>query len=285
MNRQVGRRIAFVLIVFSIISCRALQSPSTNVTPNTDLVATGVAETRVALDSTAAAQPQATLTFTAQPTRPKDTSTPAPTPTLSASPTSPALSAAPGATASPATDEFTLQPSGNPTTNQFGTLIWSSSGDKILAEASTKKGISGWISTGGTRSDFTLQADAQHLSGAEYTYYGLMFANNKDGSETTHYVFEINDQGGYFVNLLNQGQWMDPAIKSYTKSSAIRPGKVNQLRVTCQEGFFTFYINDRWVFQFTDPKYTPGSAGLIVELPRGGDQAKFEFSNFDFSAP
>ncbi len=91
------------------------------------------------------------------------------------------------------------------------------------------------------------------------------------------YVFSIDANRGWQVFSWGQDGSQKRLIGSGS-SAAIHPGLqvLNTLEVVSKGNHFAFYVNQVWVYSFSDSAYPSGHVGLVVN--GGGDQAAF--SNF-----
>lgn len=65
----------------------------------------------------------------------------------------------------------------------------------------------------------------------------------------------------------------------------MRPGAVNRLTVIEQGSHLTFFVNGQYVVETDDTRLNDGVMGPAVELVHAGDEAVFEFDNFEVRAP
>jgi serine/threonine-protein kinase len=128
--------------------------------------------------------------------------------------------------------------------------------------------------------DFTVAAEAQMVSGPENGAYGIVFREDDDGN---YYYFSISETGAYAFLLRYAGEWI--TLVDWTDTHVIRPGGVNRLEVRAQGSHFVFLVNDHIVAEADDDALTEGSLGLSIELYDAGDEAVFEFDNFEVRAP
>ncbi len=125
-------------------------------------------------------------------------------------------------------------------------------------------------------SDFYLIVDAKRVSGSKSNLYGLLFRRlDRDN----FYLFQINDDQYFTVELLDQDEWT--TLFDRTKTSAVHPGEANQLAVRGEGSHFEFFINGEFVGEVDDSEFSSGIVGLVVGLPSAGDIAVFEFDNFE----
>lgn len=125
-------------------------------------------------------------------------------------------------------------------------------------------------------SNFYLIVDAKRVNGSKSSLYGLLFRRL---DRNNFYLFQINDDQYFTFELLDQDEWT--TLIDWTKTSAIRPGEVNQLAVRGEGSHFEFFINDEFVGEADDSEFSSGIVGLVVGFPDAGDEAVFEFDNFE----
>ena len=130
-------------------------------------------------------------------------------------------------------------------------------------------------------SDFYMSVEGQRASGADNAQYGLIFRLDEDNN---FYLFEIRENPAEFAfYVYYQDEWV--ALIDYTASAAIRRGVSNRVAISASGSDFAFFINDQFVAQAGDDRLLEGQVGLLVELSAAGDQATFEFDNFELRAP
>lgn len=109
---------------------------------------------------------------------------------------------------------------------------------------------------GAVLKDFDVSVAVQRIEGARDGFYGILFRQLKGRG----YAFEVTDNG-YF----NVATWTDEAytpLIEWTRSSAIKPGQINFLRVVARDDKFAFYINEQQVATLSDDRYQSGSIGF-----------------------
>jgi len=128
-------------------------------------------------------------------------------------------------------------------------------------------------------SDFHLSAEARRVSGPIDAPYGVSFRDD----DSNYYYFKISDDGNFRVALYYNGKW--ETVISWTTTSTIHPGEANRLAVRGEGSHLTFYINGAQVGEADDSRVGAGTAGVALELNDPGDEAIFEFDNFEVRAP
>jgi hypothetical protein len=155
-----------------------------------------------------------------------------------------------------------------------GTYIWS---------AKAKNKFIGWASSFPLKitefSDCFIAVDARELSGPPSASYGLTFRDNNDGA---YYVFEITDNA--FSFFISQSH-ISTKLIDRTPSSAIHPYERNRIAVLATGSHFIFYVNNQTVAEFDNDKLSKGKVSLSIEMEFPGDQAIFEFDNFELRSP
>jgi hypothetical protein len=108
-----------------------------------------------------------------------------------------------------------------------------------------------------------------------FTYYGLIF--RKQGKK--FYMFRINDDQRFAVQLYNDGDWAD--LIGWTKSAEIKLGEFNELVVIADGPNMTFFINKIYVGDAKDDASNNGEVGLTVAADQSGPEMLFEFDDFE----
>lgn len=125
-------------------------------------------------------------------------------------------------------------------------------------------------------SDFSLTVEAQQVSGTDDSNYGVVF---RVLDSQNFYHFAINSSQEFILLRKYKDRWT--RLIDWTRSPVINPGKMNRLMVVAQGSHFGLYINDQPVGEADDDKLRKGKAGLTMELYNAGDEAIFEFDNFE----
>lgn len=110
---------------------------------------------------------------------------------------------------------------------------------------------------------------------------GLVFRYSD--ADQTWYYFSLNNRGEYYFGWYDGASW-DQLIPE-TKTSAYRPGQINQLAVGASGSQFIFVINGQMVDEFVNDVLSSGTVGVGINLPQAGERGKVEFSNLRVLAP
>ena len=282
--------LAFIALL--VVGCRSSQARY--YTRSTEIAAI-VFATQTA-EAPTPAPPTASPTLTPTPVPPTNTPTPAPVPPTNTPTPTPAP---PTATPTPSPTPAAVQPSRWPLVlsdtfdanehdwptgsdpNEFVTNKWRITGGKYRWEVQAHQGVHWYVHpAGGYVSDFYLTVKVQQVSGPRDGGYGVVFrVLNSDN----FYFFALRNTQDFIVWRSYRGKWTP--LVDWTRSFAIRPGEVNQITVVAQGSHFVFWINDQLVVEADDEKLTTGRVGLSMELYEAGDEAIFEFDNFELRAP
>ncbi len=232
-----------------------------------------------------------TATIISTATQSTPTATPSRTVTPTATPNATATAAAQAASALFATaskwrnvftDDFASNVNGW-SVGEFTTDIRSITNGKFRSEA--KAGSPFTIIPSPMRgrmvlSDFYASVQVQRTNTSGSAAYGLYF---RDTPGSGLYYFSVLNDESFSVRGFqnNQNFSLIPA----TSSSAIRRGEVNRLTVIAQGVRFTFFINDQYVDEVEDSRFSSGIAGLLVQNLSAAGQPVIEFDNFEVRAP
>jgi hypothetical protein len=110
---------------------------------------------------------------------------------------------------------------------------------------------------------------------------GLVFRYSD--ADQTWYYFSLNNQGQYYFGWYDGSSW-DQLIPE-TSTSAIHPGRINQLAVGASGSQFIFLINGQMVDEFVNDSLSSGTIGVGVNLPQAGEKAVVQFSNLRVLSP
>ncbi len=127
--------------------------------------------------------------------------------------------------------------------------------------------------------DSYLAVSLRQSEGETSSEAGLVFHQQGEGN---YYLFEINNQGQYAVFLHLDGDWQ--ALIDWRDSPAITSEKMNRLAVFTQGGQFYFFINSQRVDDISDSTLANGQTGLLIGLSNPGDEAAWEFDDFEVRA-
>ena len=129
-------------------------------------------------------------------------------------------------------------------------------------------------------SDFYLSTELQRASGPVNSTYGVVFRVKDDDN---FYMFGISETQNFSLQRIYKGDWK--TLIDWKYSAAIRQEYVNRITILAEGSYFTFWINDQRVYEINDDKIDKGQAGLTMILYEPGDQAVFEFDNFEVREP
>jgi hypothetical protein len=126
--------------------------------------------------------------------------------------------------------------------------------------------------------DFKLEVEATQVTGPNDNGYGVLFGYKSEGN---YYYFLISGDGYYLVGGLINNIWSAKSMNIWEKSDAIHTGNnvTNLINMTCNEGRFIFYVNDKYVYEFTDDNSNEGRIGLMVEAEKTPGTVTIDFDN------
>ncbi|HEY4688535.1 MAG TPA: extracellular solute-binding protein, partial [Anaerolineae bacterium] len=154
------------------------------------------------------------------------------------------------------------------------------SAGKYRWDYQAKQGVTWYVEADTeSMSSLYLTVDAQQVGGSASSEYGLVFRANTAG----YYLFSIQSDLFYGFSRWSQNQWT--TLIPGATSTAIEPGKVNQLRVIAEGSHFTFFINGQYVAEADDDQLPSGNVGVATGISYDGQSAVFEFDNFEVRAP
>jgi serine/threonine protein kinase len=130
-------------------------------------------------------------------------------------------------------------------------------------------------------SDFYYTVEIEQVSGPDTANYGMIFR----AIDTAAYLFSINDASQQYALFKWEVEGWTYLLDT-TRTSAIKRGEANQLGVLAEGSRFSLYINDEYVDEITvDDGLNEGRVGLAIYLGQAGDEAVFEFDNFEVYTP
>ncbi len=120
--------------------------------------------------------------------------------------------------------------------------------------------MTAWGHPGQDFSDFTLEVEASQVAGPNDNGYGVLL-RYVDGDN--FYYFEISGDGYWEFSKQEDGEWT--TLVKWAETDAIRQGAAtNQIKVVCDAGAFTFYVNAVRVGEFFDATFDEGDIGLAA---------------------
>ncbi|MCS7287042.1 MAG: DUF1080 domain-containing protein [Anaerolineae bacterium] len=129
-------------------------------------------------------------------------------------------------------------------------------------------------------SDFHLSVDVRQISGVDSAEAGVVFRLSDDN----FYLFSIiPKQQEYGLWLSHAGEW--ETLVDWTTSSAILTDGWNRIEVRGRGSLFTAWVNGHKVAVVSDSRLPEGKVGLTIGFFNAGDEAVFEFDNFEVREP
>jgi hypothetical protein len=111
---------------------------------------------------------------------------------------------------------------------------------------------------------------------------GIVFRHSEE--KGSFYFFGVSSSDGSFTLSLYDGSgWND--LISPTQSTAIKSDQVNHLAISMAGSQILLQINNQIVGNSEDNKLASGDAGMGINLPGAGIDAKAIFTNFIVRAP
>lgn len=145
--------------------------------------------------------------------------------------------------------------------------------------ATARQGFVSWglSQSLGSFTDFYATVDGQLVSGEQSTAYGIVARESK----RSFYVFEVNEQGGWAVEVLKDDIWN--TLSSGRSGTIVTGG--NHLAVKGAGTDFLFYVNNEQVAKVSDDRLSSGTIGLIIEMGFRGATSTISFDNFTVLTP
>ncbi len=162
---------------------------------------------------------------------------------------------------------------------QTAHLSWTIAGGKYRWHATAKSSALYWVDPEvPPTSDFYLAVEVQQTSGTPGAQAGIVFRASQD----SFWCFLVDNQRGLFFGHLLSGDWH---TSMPMQLSAVRPNQSNRLEVVAQGALIVFLINGDNFLQVSNDSLLDGLAGLMIALDKAGDQASWEFDNFELRIP
>ena len=170
--------------------------------------------------------------------------------------------------------------------NDFCTVTWTIGNGVYRWDAVAKQGFVWYVYPAfDDAADFYLSTEMDTLKGPSTAQQGFIFRHNGeiDASLAKYYLYLINNQGEFVVYLYDGGNWTE--LAPWQQTSALTYNQPNLLEVIAQGSLLTFFINGLQVAQLNDSSLASGKVGLAISINDSGDQAIWEFSNFQLRIP
>ncbi|MBN1582714.1 MAG: zinc ribbon domain-containing protein [Anaerolineae bacterium] len=117
-----------------------------------------------------------------------------------------------------------------------------------------------WNKIGQDVGDFILEFDAALVEGDKYNAYGALFAYQDSDNR---YELDINGNSSFTFGKKVDGEWTE--LVGWTPSDAIKgTGLVNHIRLIGYQGTYTLYVNDQFVYEFSDDDLSEGQTVPVV---------------------
>lgn len=123
-------------------------------------------------------------------------------------------------------------------------------------------------------SDFYLSVKARQISGSQEASYGIVFRSSEKGE----YIFLIS--GEYYALFHYDGIKYHPLI-DWARNIALKTKRINHVEVTAEGPKIIISVNDKTIITKHDNNLEEGHIGLAIQLFEEGDQANFEFDDFE----
>ncbi|MEW5869959.1 MAG: hypothetical protein AB1894_11830 [Chloroflexota bacterium] len=125
---------------------------------------------------------------------------------------------------------------------------------------------------------FYLAVEVQQIGGAPDAEAGLVLR----ASENNFWCFLVDNQQGMFYGQFIDGDWNNSWPMG---SSAVHANAPNRLEIIARGPWMLFLINGENFLQVSNDKLLDGRVGLMISLKQAGDQASWEFDNFELRIP
>ena len=164
--------------------------------------------------------------------------------------------------------------------DEFAAVDYKIADGRYVWTATARQAYIGWVRAN-TKAleDFYLSVEVRQVSGPDTADYGVLFREDEQGN---FYYFGMNNRGR-FILYVYKGEWS--TLLDITVTDLVRPGETNRVTVIAEGAQFTFFVNDRYLATFTDEHIPKGGVALAIEMAQEGDEAVFEFDNFELRAP
>jgi hypothetical protein len=113
--------------------------------------------------------------------------------------------------------------------------------------------------------DTIMEADALLLTDRTNTMYGLRCRTNVNNMGNGYY-FMLSADGAFSIRY-GAGNAIEPLVQWQDHRAIRTDGRVNTIRVVCSGDYLALYVNDQFVADTVDSRYSIGLPGLALALP------------------
>jgi len=168
----------------------------------------------------------------------------------------------------------------DPSDDEFALTTYQVADGKYRWDTTAHQSFISWVRTDTKPlTDFYLSVEVNQVEGSNSADYGVIF---REDDNSNFYYLGINGLGEYALYLYYK-EW--DILIDFTHTDLIHPGESNRVTVIGDGPHFILFINDQYLTEITNEKIPEGVTALAVELANEGDQAVFEFDNFELRAP
>jgi hypothetical protein len=132
-----------------------------------------------------------------------------------------------------------------------------------------------WATISAEFDDSSIYVDAEPVTEGFAGYFGLLcrLQANED-----FYYFAINNNGGYVIGKVKNGELVDLFPDGVRQSEVIKPGsQTNRLRADCVGNTLRMYVNNVLLAEVTDPDFRSGASGLLAAaVENQGFEVRFD---------
>jgi hypothetical protein len=160
-----------------------------------------------------------------------------------------------------------------------GNMAWKLANGKSIWRATAEHGFTFWTyPISQAVSDFYLSIEVKQTSGAPDSEAGLVF----HASDQEFWCYLISGAGDLFIGLRVNNEWQ---LSIPFGSSTVNSNGPNHLAIIDQDSKYIFLINGYSFISLGEDTLPTGPAGLMITMWNAGDQASWEFDNYELRVP
>ncbi|QPC84655.1 hypothetical protein G4Y79_09840 [Phototrophicus methaneseepsis] len=113
--------------------------------------------------------------------------------------------------------------------------------------------------------DTVMEASTLLMSDNPKTIYGLR-CRASEGNPANGYYFMLSADGAFSIRY-GAGNAIEPLVKWQNHSAIYTDGRINTIRIICAGDYLALYVNNQFVADVTDDRYSRGFFGAALALP------------------
>ncbi len=111
-------------------------------------------------------------------------------------------------------------------------------------------------------------------------HYGLLFGFQDDKN---FFIFQLTPEGIPYFSAYEDGEWVN--LVTWDVPPSFRVGRPNKLQVIHEMSNYTFLINDEYLDEYWDDRFSSGWLGLAAGIEQNDAHSTVRFDDFQIRIP